>query len=357
MAKGKFMKVLFYLGHPAHFHLFKNSIKSLKQRDEILIVSKEKDILIQLLKNENLSYYNILNKKRTKHNKFFIALELLTKEIRLLKFCLKHKPDVMIGTSAEIAHIGKLLNIPSIVTNEDDINEVPLFAKIAYPYASKILAPKSCDVGKWKHKTIQYEGYQELAYLHPNNFKAELDRIKKYIDSSKPFFILRFAQLNAHHDKGKNGISNEIAQELIDTLTPHGNVYITSERVLPEAFEPYKIQIDPNDIHHALYFASMYIGDSQTMAAEAAVLGTPSIRYNDFVGKLGYLNELEEKYELTTGIETTSHEKLMETTKKYLKYLDNKEALKQKVDYMLSQTIDTNALILETIHNTFIKKE
>lgn len=29
------------------------------------------------------------------------------------------------------------------------------------------------------------------------------------------------------------------------------------------------------------------------MAAEATILGTPSIRFNDFVGKLGYLEELE----------------------------------------------------------------
>jgi predicted glycosyltransferase len=33
----------------------------------------------------------------------------------------------------------------------------------------------------------------------------------------------------------------------------------------------------------------LYIGDSQTMAAEAAVLGIPSIRFNSFVGKLVYL--------------------------------------------------------------------
>ncbi len=35
------------------------------------------------------------------------------------------------------------------------------------------------------------------------------------------------------------------------------------------------------------------------MIAEAAVLGTPSIRFNDFVGKLGYLEDLEHKYGLT----------------------------------------------------------
>ena len=44
------------------------------------------------------------------------------------------------------------------------------------------------------------------------------------------------------------------------------------------------ININPLDIHHVMSFASIYIGDSQTMAAEAGVLGTPFIRFNDFVG-------------------------------------------------------------------------
>ena len=55
-------------------------------------------------------------------------------------------------------------------------------------------------------------------------------------------------------------------------------------------------------MHHALYFAEMFIGDSQTMTAEAAVLGTPALRLNNFVGKLGYLNELERKFNLTYGL-------------------------------------------------------
>ena len=38
------------------------------------------------------------------------------------------------------------------------------------------------------------------------------------------------------------------------------------------------------------------------MAAEAGVLGVPFVRFNDFVGRIGYLRELEDKYELGYGI-------------------------------------------------------
>ena len=51
-----------------------------------------------------------------------------------------------------------------------------------------------------------------------------------------------------------------------------------------------------------MVFASLYIGDSQTMAAEAGVLGVPFVRFNDFVGRIGYLRELEDVYELGYGI-------------------------------------------------------
>ena len=62
---------------------------------------------------------------------------------------------------------------------------------------------------------------------------------------------------------------------------------------------------NPLDMHHVMAFASLYIGDSQTMAAEAGVLGVPFVRFNDFVGRIGYLRELEDTYELGYGIHAT----------------------------------------------------
>jgi hypothetical protein len=67
-------------------------------------------------------------------------------------------------------------------------------------------------------------------------------------------------------------------------------------------FEKYRIRINPLDMHHVMAFASLYIGDSQTMAAEAGVLGVPFVRFNDFVSRIGYLRELEDVYELGYGI-------------------------------------------------------
>ena len=55
-----------------------------------------------------------------------------------------------------------------------------------------------------------------------------------------------------------------------------------------------------------MVFASLYIGDSQTMAAEAGVVGTPFVRLNDFVGRINYMAEMEDVYELGYGIHASA---------------------------------------------------
>ena len=90
----------------------------------------------------------------------------------------------------------------------------------------------------------------------------------------------------------------------------------------------YRLKINPLDIHHVITFASLYIGDSQSMAVEAAMLGVPSIRFNDFAGKISVLEELEHKYGLTYGIKTDQPERLFEKINELLA-MPNLKVLKQ----------------------------
>ena len=337
------MKYLFYLGHPAHFHLFKNVIKNITNKGhEVITLIKKKDILEELLKQSNFNYINILPEGR-KDSKTGIAWGLMKRDFRLLKYCLFNRPDVMIGTSTEISHVGKLLNIPSINFNEDDASVVPMYSKLSYPWASCILSPVVCNNEKWEKKSIKYNGYHELAYLHPNHFIPDPDIAGSYINYKTPYFILRFAKLTAHHDRGIKGINTEIAKNIIELLVPFGQVLITSERTLEREFEPFRLKINTLDMHHVMAFARLYIGDSQTMAAEAGVLGIPFIRFNDFVGRSGYLNELEDKYHLGFGVLTNDNEKLYSTIKNILEIKDLQEVWKKRRKIMLNDKIDSAA--------------
>lgn len=300
------MNILIQLSHPAHFHLYKNVAKNLiADGHQVLFVIKTKDILEQLLLNAGLPYVNI-NQHAHRGSKWGILWDMLVREGRIIRLCRKHKVELITGSTPEIAHVSWLLRIAGVNTGEDDAAVVPMFSKVAARFIQCLVTPTTCDNGVMEPKSVKYPGYQEFAYLHPNHFTPQREVVEAYgIDTHKPYFILRFAQLNAHHDKGIQGINTAVAQRLVDLLSPHGRIYITAERPLEPQFEQYRIRINPLDMHHVMAFASLYIGDSQTMAAEAGVLGVPFVRFNDFVGRIGYLRELEDYYHLGIGIHAT----------------------------------------------------
>ena len=295
------MRVGLFLGHPAHFHMLKNTAKALNENGhKVHFVIKKKDILENLLTDAGYSYTMI--REDRSNSLFGLIRSVLGMELGMCRFLHKNKIDILVGSTLSFAS-RVIMRTPTIVMGEDDSDVVPKYANMVYPFASAILTPIVCDNGKWNNKSTKYPSYQELAYLHPNHFTPSREVVESYcINTSKPYFIIRFASLNAHHDDGIKGINTAIAQRLIDILSPHGQIYITSERELEPQFEPYRIRINPLDMHHVMAFASLYIGDSQTMAAEAGVVGTPFVRFNDFVGRIGYLRELEDTYELGYGI-------------------------------------------------------
>lgn len=347
------MNYLFFLGHPAHFHLFRPTIEILNKKGHTnYILIKKKDILEDLLKQSGLKYYNVLPEGRN-DSKLGIGIGIIKKDWELLKFCIKNKPDLMLGSVAEIAHIGTLLSIPSIYLGEDDAHLVKTFAKFTYPFVDCLISPFGCNQGKWNEKTIFYYGYQKLPYLHPNIFTPSKEIVSKYIPIDKPYFLLRFTKLKAYHDEGIEGITIELTKEIVSRLSAHGNVYISSEKELGAELEKYILQINPLDIHHVLAFAQFYVGDSQSMAVEAAMLGTPSIRFNDWVGKVSVsvLQELENKYGLTYGVHSTEQGKLLEKIDGFLAMPNLKKEFEDRRNKMLSEKIDVTAFLVWFIEN------
>ncbi|MDD3320947.1 MAG: DUF354 domain-containing protein [Paludibacter sp.] len=345
------MKILVYLGHPAHFYNYKNSISNWKKNGhDVVILIKKKDILEDLLRAADLPYYNILEEGR-KDSKLGIFIGLLKRSVRLFMFCIKHRPTILTGTSVENSYVGKLLHLPVVNINEDDAAVVPLYAKLSYPCASQILTPQVCNNEKWDEKSIKYNSYHELAYLHPNHFVPDKSLVEKYFSVDEPYFVIRFAKLNAHHDTGIKGISAEIAERILAILKPYGRVFITSERELEPQFEPYRININPLHMHHVMAFAQLYIGDSQTMAAEAGVLGVPFVRFNDFVGRIGYLRELEDVYQLGYGLKTKDVDQLYETIEMIMKMPQRKEIFQKRRMKMLTEKIDFAQFLTWFIEN------
>lgn len=348
------MNVLIQLCHPAHFHLYKIVAKNLMaDGHKVFILIKTKDILEDLLKQSGLPYCNILKEAHRK-TKLGILTDLLVRDLRMYRFLRKNSINLLTGSTVEVAQVGWLARKPRVNTGEDDMDVVPLFPKMAGPFIETMLSPRVCNNYSLEPKSVKYESYHELAYLHPHHFEADKSVVEKYFSADSPYFILRFSSLNAYHDDGIKGINTDIAQHLIDILKPHGRIYITSERKLEPQFEQYRIPIKTLDMHHVMAFSTLYIGDSQTMAAEAAVLGVPFVRFNDFVGRIGYLNELENVYHLGFGIkasEAGASERMYKVVEGILAMPNLKEEWKTRRQKMLSEKIDYAQFLTWFIEN------
>jgi len=318
----------------------------LKRDNHIVkVFAKDKDVLINLLNADDVDFVNVLQIK--KRDKFSVVLSLLVREVVLGLHALKFKPDLIIGTDPIVAHIGKLLKIPNIITLEDDFDVIPKLARIAYPFCANILVPTVCKVGaKFENKKIGYNGYMKLAYLHPNVFNPiEIKEVKK------PYFLLRLSSLKAHHDADIKGVSNDIIDIVISMFEKYGTVYISSERKLPENLEVYRLNVNKSQIHSVLFNTELFISDSQSMSVEAAMLGITSIRFNDFVGKISVLEELEHKYKLTFGIPTSKPNDLIDKIKELLDMPDRRDVFQARRQKMLADKIDVTAFMVWFIEN------
>jgi hypothetical protein len=179
----------------------------------------------------------------------------------------------------------------------------------------------------------------KLSYLHPKVFCLDLQVLNKY-DFEGEYALIRVAKLTAHHDFGIKGIDHDLLLTLVEELKNWGlRVLISSEGILPSEFYSYKLDIQPRDMHHVLAGSSILICDSQSMAVEAAMLGIPSIRYSSFAGKISVLEELQNVYHLTFGINAGSKEALLDKLNSLLNMENLLEEFQTRRTRMLNDKI------------------
>ena len=341
------MRVLFDVSHPAHVHLFKYAIKELETSGhEVAVTSREKDLTTDLLDAYGIDHTPISEKGDSKVS---LLTEWVGREVRMFSKVLSFDPDVIVSRlNPPAAHASLIGRCPSVVFDDSEI--VQFAGKITHPFADRICTPANFK-RNLSDRQERYDGFHELAYLHPNRFEPDSETLEEYgIAPEKTYSVLRFVSWGAHHDVAHQGFSKAAKAELVSTLSDYGEVYITSESELPPEFEPYRIPIPPAEIHHLLYYADLYIGDSQTMATESAVLGTPSIRSNTFAGDNDMSNfvDLEERYELLRS--TTDEDEAISTAQNWIADSELQSEWKKRRQDLLKDTIDVTEYIVEQIH-------
>jgi predicted glycosyltransferase len=271
------MRILIDIGHPAHVHLFKNFVMEMRKKGhKVLLTCIDREFILYLLNLYNFDYYNFGKHYKSISGK---VLGLVKNEFKMLIISLKFRPDLFLcHGSAKAAFTSLLLNKPHIAF-EDTFNMEQV--RLYLPFTDVILTGDYPHTSLGK-KEIKYPGYHELAYLHPNVFTPD-ESVLEILGMKKgeKYAIVRFVAWEASHDIGHSGISYENKVKLVQTLSQHLRVFISSEKELPEELKKYQINIPPEQMHNALAFAHLFIGESGTMASESAVLGTPAIFINN----------------------------------------------------------------------------
>ncbi len=108
---------------------------------------------------------------------------------------------------------------------EDTGNMEQLF--FSRPVSDVILSPQSLQVDLGK-KHIRYNGFHELAYLHPERFNPDISVLNELnVKEKEKFVIMRFVSWNATHDFRQSGLSLKQKSELIEEISKYANcVYL-----------------------------------------------------------------------------------------------------------------------------------
>jgi len=287
------MKILLDLGHPKYVHALKNSIRELRQKGhEILALARNKECVLRLC-----SAYDIPFVDRGKGGKGVIdrAAYWVRAVARARKLIDGFRPDLLASFGSPILAVaGALKRLPIVVFDDHEPNR--LVQAVYIPSSAAIVVP-ACFRKELSRKQRRFNGYFELAYLHPDRFTPDPHvRGDLGLERDQPYVLLRFVSWNAFHDRGRRGIALEWKRKLVEAIAAKARVFISSEGVLPEDLAAMRFPLPPERIHDAMAGAALVVGDSTTMAAEAAVLGVPSLHMSDI--KTGYLLELQDKFML-----------------------------------------------------------
>ncbi|MDF1559936.1 MAG: DUF354 domain-containing protein [Bacteroidales bacterium] len=339
------MRILIDIGHPAHVHLFRHFYNEMKQRGHDMSVTvKEIASARQLLDLYNIPFITLGFKSDSLLKK---AFNQLIYDLRMLRLVQRSGTEIGIGSSLTIAHVSRMSRMKSVMLDDDDDAVEPLITSVGHPFTDLVVSPDSLQGRRKKKGTIFYPGYHELAYLHPRRFTPDASVPEEAgLPEGEPYFVLRFNAFKAHHDRGAKGLSDEQKLQLVTLLKSYGRVVITTEKETAPEFAGYRLSVSPEKIHSLLWYSTMYIGDSQTMASEAAVLGVPSLRCNSFAGLLSSLEEEEKRYGLTYAFTPDDFERLLEKVKELLAKPDLRAEWQSRRKAMLADKIDVTAFLV-----------
>jgi predicted glycosyltransferase len=337
------MRILVDIGHPGHVHFFKHAIRRWKALGhDVFVSSRQKDVAVALL--EHYGFHHQVT-STIRGGRAGMAREYAQRVWSLLNLARRFRPDVITAVGGVfIAPVGRIAGVPSVVFI--DTETVAHDRYLTQPFATVIHTP-DCFLRSLGPRHRRYPGLHDLAYLHPNHFRADPSVLGELnVVAGEPYIILRFVGWNASHDLGESGFSAEAKNRIVLTLRRFGRIFITSELPLPADLEAYRLQIAPHRAHDALYYAALLMTDGGNMATEAGVLGTPSISSSTVVDRLGYFHELQ-KYQLV--FTSVDFESALSKAVEMVQDPEAKSVWRQRTRQLLADKIDVAQYVTSSV--------
>lgn len=340
------MRILIDILHPHEVLMYRHFRDEMLARGhDILVTARTKDVATDLLQNFDIPHTVLSDQAAGSAG---LARELAIRTKRLIRIAREFEPDVMTEVGgAAIVPAARLLRIPAAVFYDTEF--ATRTNTWVYPLASAVCTP-DCYYGTVRGNHVTYPSYQELAYLHPNRFEADRSLLDQFgLRPDEPFSLVRFVSWQASHDVHEIALTPDQQARIVDRLLQSGKVLISSEAPLPRTLAPHELRGPVHLMHHLLAYASVVVGESATVASEAAVLGTPAV----FIAKTGrgYTDDQGLAYGLVETIPPSDFTNAMEAVERAIAMpASTREAKRER---LLSDKIDLTDWMVEFFEQTY----
>ena len=342
------MRYLFFTNTPAHVHLYRHAIDRLRDEGhEVLVLGRDYGCTTALLEFHDLPHeiYGVCET-----TKFSLVRELPAHFARIFRTTLRYDPDLVFGVGSYAAPAGALARAPVVLITDSEPVAFDQF--VSRTLADAILTPYTFrkDLG---NKHFQFRGFKETAYLHPDVFDAD-DGVRDELGLApdERFAIVRLNAFGSHHDLNHEGFSATQRRDLVSQLADELTVFVSDEgdEFDANAVDARPFDAHPGYLHDTLAESSLLVTDTQTMATEAALLGTPTIRSNTFVGEkdMGNFIELEDR-ELVYN--TADFEDVLATAQQYVTDGSVQKQWQQRRENYVGELDDLTEVIVDVADN------
>lgn len=336
------MKIIIDITHPAGVNFFRNAIQQLEQENiDVSLIVQPRGKLIPILEKECPGVHFVTIGKH-RNSLLGKAFALFYRCWQLLLYLRRQDFDVLASfDDFGLSYVSRLLFKPLIIF-EDDIENPFSFRRYQH-FPARIVLPEHLPV---KGKNIyKYQGFKELAYLHPNSFKPQRESLKKYGLGNCDFVFIR--EVSSGSADYRHLVMGQLSK-ICPYLKAMGFKILLSleEKSLRERFKDECIILEEpvEDIFSLLHFATLTLSSGDTMARESCLLGTPAIYTG---GREMQINKELERKGCFFKVEGESQ--ILETIRK-INENDIKKQTAEVINYAIQyEWEDTTKVIVENL--------